>query len=651
PNDLFMLSIFTGWEREIPLEAELTGHLGGLTGLKALYLHGAADTRFIENLESLVYLSIGSNELEDNGLACLTGLKSLEILSLNGEKLTDAGLVHAAGLTSLEEMHIIKAPGISGPGLVHLANLPSLRCLELRGVSDDVGAPGESGDVLLEHLTGMTQLKKLELMYRHVTDAGMAYLSTLTGLEDLGLSETKISDEGLAHLQDMKHLRRLDLSRQTQIGDAGMAYLKGLKSLERLELPYETITDAGLAEISELTNLKRLSVGTNPKSQITDSGLESLSNLTSLEELAIGGVGISDAGLREIGKLTNLRVLRLLNAPLVTDDGLDALASLTSLRSLTLRCGSKITVAGLNHLNTLTGLTNLTANAGRRRDVTMDIGDLTQLRSLDLPVFLRDEDLACLSQFPNLERLTVSGRFGNEGMAHLAGLTSISSLRISSSLPDLNDDGLSYLAGMKLLNDLDIRGNFTDEGLPHLETLKGLKSLRIRSQNDKEFSTDAIELLRSKLPNVLVLEAERIKERKRRPRVGKTAPPFNQTTLDGEEIELEDYRGKVVLLHFWSLSSRVTREVKPFYEELKKKHQDFEMIGLYRNNQEERVRKYVEKHGLSWPQVPAVFNSQLAADYGVSGSRAYFLVDPDGKVVLNWSYDLDKIRETIEELM
>jgi len=62
--------------------------------------------------------------------------------------------------------------------------------------------------------------------------------------------------------------------------------------------------------------------------------------------------------------------------------------------------------------------------------------------------------------------------------------------------------------------------------------------------------------------------------------VGDTAPDFSLEDLAGEKIELEDFRGKVVLLDFWSTKCPPCRKAMPHLQELHEKYKDKGLVVL-----------------------------------------------------------------------
>ncbi len=72
-------------------------------------------------------------------------------------------------------------------------------------------------DETVEFLTGMANLRELDLNDSQVTDVGLAKIAKLSGLETLRLRRTQVTDAGLQeHLSRLSNLNRLDL-RETAV--------------------------------------------------------------------------------------------------------------------------------------------------------------------------------------------------------------------------------------------------------------------------------------------------------------------------------------------------------------------------------------------------------------------------------------------------
>ena len=100
----------------------------------------------------------------------------------------------------------------AGIGLAPLAKLPEIEWIGLH-LSDITEAD-------LEHLKGLTKLRRLGLADIKLTDAGVKRLEGMTTLEILYLMENPLTDAAVDHLQKMTKLKELGLG-QTKI-DAGL---------------------------------------------------------------------------------------------------------------------------------------------------------------------------------------------------------------------------------------------------------------------------------------------------------------------------------------------------------------------------------------------------------------------------------------------
>lgn len=616
PDDIQAISF--SWNRNID-DNDLQ-HLSGLTGLK--------------------YLGLGSTQIKGPGLLYLSGLKSLEALVLGRTEISDDNLKHLAGLKSLKRLDL-SSTKVTDAGLVHLRNLSSLERLSLG--SSDISGKGFSS------IADTTSIKTLWLNHSDITDEGLKHIAKLKSLERLVLVNTAISDTGIEHISRLKTLKELNLSAsgvsKMKLSGAALSHIAKLTSLESLELP-GGITDADLAKLEGLTGLKRLDIG---RMQLTGAGIQTLKEFKSLEYLQLPQ-GINDEDLTVIKGLNSLEELWIQNSP-ITNKGLSYLSDLKSLRKLLLHNGRndknmEVTGSGLAYLKELP-LTYLWLYQLKLDESRLThLAGLKQLEELDVKRMpLRDEDLAVIGKLTKLKRLNFdSETVSDGGMAYLAGLTALEDLAPWISMTDV---GLSYLANMNKLERLQVKGDFTDKGLKHLEKLKSLRTLRITTGND--FSPASVEQLQNASPLLRSLKVYKSRDVKRRPDIGESAPPFTCKTLEGKELKLHDYRGKVVLLYFWatwcSPCVASTPGLKKLYEGLSQ-YDGFAMIALAIDKDEFRLRRHIEQYGLTWPQVRLGLNSQVAADYGVKGVPAYFLIGPDARIASvekNW----DKLKAAV----
>jgi cytochrome c biogenesis protein CcmG, thiol:disulfide interchange protein DsbE len=115
--------------------------------------------------------------------------------------------------------------------------------------------------------------------------------------------------------------------------------------------------------------------------------------------------------------------------------------------------------------------------------------------------------------------------------------------------------------------------------------------------------------------------------------VGKPAPDFTLSTLDGKTVRLSDYRGKPVVLNFWASWCIPCREEFPLLRRtLATHHDDFALIGVNTlDNIESDGRAFAHEQRADWP---SGFDpdSVVARGYGVNDLPQTFFIDRDGVV-------------------
>ena len=124
--------------------------------------------------------------------------------------------------------------------------------------------------------------------------------------------------------------------------------------------------------------------------------------------------------------------------------------------------------------------------------------------------------------------------------------------------------------------------------------------------------------------------------------IGEVAPDFAAKTFDGQPIKLSDFRGKYVLLDFWSTTCPYCIKEMP---DIKAIHETFGkdgrlvVIGLSLDSNPAPPKKFVKNNGFGWTQVflGDWSKDQVTPNYGVVAIPANFLIGPDGKVLaITW---------------
>jgi len=107
------------------------------------------------------------------------------------------------------------------------------------------------------------------------------------------------------------------------------------------------------------------------------------------------------------------------------------------------------------------------------------------------------------------------------------------------------------------------------------------------------------------------------------------APGFSASLLTGTQIDLEQYRGKPVLLHFWASWCSVCALEQDTIQSLS---QDYKVLTVAMNSGEAmEVAAYLEEKGLDYPTI-ADPDGQLARRYGVRGVPSSFFIDSHGYI-------------------
>jgi len=113
----------------------------------------------------------------------------------------------------------------------------------------------------------------------------------------------------------------------------------------------------------------------------------------------------------------------------------------------------------------------------------------------------------------------------------------------------------------------------------------------------------------------------------------RAAPEFRLQGLDGAEVRLSDFRGKVVLLHFWATWCPPCTAAIPHERELQEKFggDGLVVVGLSMDRKSEDVREFLQETPVNYPV--AIVDAPTRQAYGgIPTVPLTILVGRDGRI-------------------
>lgn len=116
-------------------------------------------------------------------------------------------------------------------------------------------------------------------------------------------------------------------------------------------------------------------------------------------------------------------------------------------------------------------------------------------------------------------------------------------------------------------------------------------------------------------------------------RLAGIAPPveINLKTINGEMVNVSDFKGKIVFLNFWTTWCPDCRIEMPEMEKLHKrfKEDEFVMVAINLRESKKKVRTFIKKYKLTFLTL-LDSNGRVGTSFGIRSIPTTFILDKNG---------------------
>ncbi len=121
--------------------------------------------------------------------------------------------------------------------------------------------------------------------------------------------------------------------------------------------------------------------------------------------------------------------------------------------------------------------------------------------------------------------------------------------------------------------------------------------------------------------------------------IGHPAPDFTVSMLDGKQVSLSAFHGKVLLLNFWATWCGACKIEMPWLAQLREQYasQGFEILGVVTDGaSDEKIEQVLDASGVKYPI--AHCNHKTAQAFGgLPYLPTSFFIDREGKVIAEFA--------------
>jgi peroxiredoxin len=127
------------------------------------------------------------------------------------------------------------------------------------------------------------------------------------------------------------------------------------------------------------------------------------------------------------------------------------------------------------------------------------------------------------------------------------------------------------------------------------------------------------------------------------PAVGRPAPDFTLTTLDGQPFRLSDLRGTPVVINFWATWCGPCRNEMPSLQAAATRFDgEIVVVGVDQGEDAATVQAFVDELGVRFP-IALDTEMAVGARYNVKGLPITYFVDAEGMIRHLWVGEMNSV--------
>ena len=293
-------------------------------------------------------------------------------------------------------------------------------------------------------------------------------------------------------------------------------------------------------------------------------------------------------------------------------------------------------------------------------------GRFKHVTSVNFAGKVKDEHLAAIAHLEKLESLVLTeAEITDKAMDHIAKFTKLKVLRMPGA--KISDDGWAKLAPLQELHTLDLMyTDISDKSVSNILQLPKLKTLDVSFTKVSKLSVDALSKLkqleridaifsdiddeqiadiRKQLPKIVIngvsgdaLAANKKEDEAEKPltpeqlAIGKEVPEITGEGIDGQEMKLSDFRGKVVLIDFYGFWCPPCVEAIPKLRKLadEMKARSFVLVGVNSDGVRKELPDLIKKQKMTWRSWFEGSGGPIARRWNIKSWPTTYVIDHKG---------------------